>query len=81
MSGWYETIIDVRIELEDRLTRTLRRGLQRRLPKIYDQARRAADAYLPVHGEPGAAEAPPVECPYRLADLPRQIGIPRAATA
>jgi hypothetical protein len=76
--GWHETIVDARIVLEDKLTRTLRRGLQRRLPKIYDQARRAADASLRVHGEPAAADALPTECPYRLADLTRHDWHPKS---
>ena len=69
--GWHETIIDARIVLEDKLTRTLRRGLQRRLPVLYDQARRMVDASLRLHGEAEAAAALPAECPYRLADLLR----------
>jgi hypothetical protein len=77
-AGWQETIVDARIVLEDKLTRTLRRGLQRRLPKLYDQARRAADASLRVHSEPEAAEALPAECPYRLGDLLRHDWYPRS---
>ena len=69
--GWHETIIDARIVLEDKLTRTLRRGLQRRLPVLYAQARRMVDASLRLHGEAQAAAALPAECPYRLADLLR----------
>ena len=41
-AGWHEVIIAARIELEDKLTPTLRRDLQRRLPRLYDQARCAA---------------------------------------
>jgi Domain of unknown function DUF29 len=70
-AGWHETIIDARIVLEDKLTRTLHSGLKRRLPKLYDQARRAAGASLRVHGEHAAADVLPAECPYRLADLLR----------
>ena len=60
-----------RIELEDKVTASLRRGLQRRLPRLYDQARRSAEAPLRVHGEEAAAGALPTECPHRLADLLR----------
>jgi Domain of unknown function DUF29 len=67
-AGWHETIIDARIVLEDKLTRTLRRGLQRRLPILYDQARRVVQGSLRLHGEAEAA-ALPGTCPYRLADL------------
>jgi hypothetical protein len=66
-----EEEVGARIELEDKLTATLRRGLQRRLPKLYDQARRGAEASLRVHGEDAAAGALPAKCPYRLADLLR----------
>jgi Domain of unknown function DUF29 len=41
--GWHETIIDARVVLEDKLTGTLYRDVQRRLPKLYEQARRSAD--------------------------------------
>jgi len=70
-AGWHETIVGARIELEDKLSVTLRRGLQRRLPRLYDQARRSAEASLRVHGEDAASAALPAECPYRLADLLR----------
>ena len=68
-AGWHETIIDARIALEDKLTRTLRRDLQRRLPKLYEQARHAAGGSLLLRGEPEVAEALPAACPYRLADV------------
>src|SRR5918994_6690943 len=50
-AGWHETIIDARILLEDKLTRTLRRGLQRRLPVLYHQARRVVEGSLRLYGE------------------------------
>jgi hypothetical protein len=70
-AGWRETIVGARIELEDKLAASLRRGLQRGLPRLYDQARRSAEASLRVHGEDAAAGVLPAECPYRLADLLR----------
>jgi len=75
-AGWHETIIDARIVLEDKLTPTLRRGLQRRLPKLYEQARRAVAGSLRVHGELTAADALPATCPYRLAGLLRHDWYP-----
>jgi Domain of unknown function DUF29 len=74
--GWHETIIDARIVLEDKLTRTLRRGLQRHLPVLYNQARRMVDGSLRLHGEAEAADALPAKCPYRLADLLRHEWYP-----
>lgn len=75
-AGWHETIIHARPELEDKLTPTLRRGLQRRLPRLCGQARRDAAASLRLHGEAPAANALPTECPWRLADLLRHDGHP-----
>jgi Domain of unknown function DUF29 len=75
-ADWQETIVNARIELEDKLTATLRRGLQRRLPKLYDQARRTAAASLRLHREPEAADALPETCPWRLADLLRHDWYP-----
>jgi len=75
-AGWYETIIDARNTLEDKLSPSLHRGLRRRLPKLYEQARRVAASSLRLHGEREAAEALPAECPYRLADLLRHDWYP-----
>lgn len=74
--GWYETILRARTELEDKLTPALRRGLPRRLPRLYAQARRDTVAALRLYGEREAAEALPAECPYRLADLLRHDWYP-----
>jgi Domain of unknown function DUF29 len=70
-AGWYETIIDARTEIEDKITPTIRRGLPRRLPRLWQQARRNTAAALRLHGEHAAAEALPAECPFRLTDLLR----------
>ena len=75
-AGWHETLIHARTEIEDKLTPTLRRGLQRRLPKLYQQARRAAEGSLRVDREDAAADALPAACPYRLADLLRHDWYP-----
>ena len=69
--GWYETIMDARTEIEDKITPTIRRGLSRQLPRLWHQARRDTAAALRLHGERLAAETLPAECPYRLADLLR----------
>jgi hypothetical protein len=75
-AGWHETVVGARIELEDKLSATLRRGLQRGLPRLYHQARRSAEASLRVHGRDAAAGAQPAECPYRLTDLLRPDWLP-----
>jgi hypothetical protein len=76
--GWYETIIDARTEIEDKVTPTIRRGLPRRLPRLWQQARRDTAAALRLHGEHVAADALPAECPYRLADLLRHDWYPKS---
>jgi hypothetical protein len=63
------TIGAARTSLEDKLTRSLRRHLQRNLSELYGPARREAARSLRLHGEIEAAEALPEACPYRLADL------------
>jgi hypothetical protein len=58
--GWTAEIVDLRSEIEDRLTPMLRRDLGRRLPLLYDRARR--DPY----GEAHIADRFPERCPYTL---------------
>ncbi len=69
--GWRDLVIDARLELEDQLTRSLRRDLVRNLPKLYGQAQRAAADLLRAYGEDAAADTLPETCPYALADLLR----------
>jgi uncharacterized protein DUF29 len=67
-AGWHETIIDPRTEIEDKITPTIRRGLPRQFPRVWQQARRNTAAALRLTGEHAAADALPAECPYRLPD-------------
>jgi hypothetical protein len=69
--GWRDSIIEGRLEIEDKLSRSLRRDLGRNLPKLYGQARRAAQDSLRAYREDAAADALPETCPYTLADLLR----------
>jgi hypothetical protein len=75
-TGWHESIIQARTEIEDKITPTLRRGLPARLPRLWQQARRNAAAALRLHGEEAAAGDLPAECPYRLPDLLRHDWLP-----
>ena len=75
-TGWHESIIQARTEIEDKLTPTIRRGLPARLPRLWQQARRNAAAALRLHGEEATAGDLPAECPYRLADLLRHDWFP-----
>jgi hypothetical protein len=66
--GWYDTILDARAELDDKLSPSLRRDLDQHLPRLWSQARSKADG-LRRFGEPDAADLLPAECPYSLDDL------------
>ena len=63
---WEGEIAVFRNDTGDRLSKTLRRDLQRQLPRIYQDARRVAEHKMGKHGEGSAAERLPAECPYSL---------------
>jgi len=67
--GWYDTILDARAELDDKLSPSLRRDLEQHLPRLWSQARSKADNGLRRFGEADAADVLPADCPYRLDDL------------
>jgi hypothetical protein len=63
--SWIGQIVDFRSEVEDRLTRTLRRHLQRQLPLLYQRSRRNLLRKLAAHGEPDPPSLPQA-CPFTL---------------
>ena len=63
---WVSEIVDFREAIADRLTKTLRRDLQRRLPTLYDEAVRGLRRKLEAYGEREAAARLPDACPYTL---------------
>jgi Domain of unknown function DUF29 len=64
--GWIDEIIDFRDEIEQRLTATLRRDLQRQLPSLYERARRRLERKLTLRGEADLVDGLPQHCPYSL---------------
>ena len=64
--GWIAEIVELRSEVEARLTPTLHRDLKRRLPVLYDRARRDLTRKLERYGEADVAERLPTSCPYTL---------------
>jgi Domain of unknown function DUF29 len=64
--GWIDEIVEFRDEIDARLTPTLRRDLARRLPRLYDRARRRLARKLELYGE--ATDVPPLpeRSPYSL---------------
>ena len=74
--AWMETIVEARQSLSDKMSPTLRRDAETSLGKLYADARKRAEASLRAYGEPGAAEALPQLCPYRLDDICRDDWYP-----
>ena len=66
---WAGEIAAFRNDINDRLSGTLRRDLQRRLPRLYREARRVAALKMGSHGEVEASGRLPEECPYTLEQL------------
>jgi hypothetical protein len=64
--GWTAEIVNLRSEIEDRLTPRLHRDLRRRLPLLYDRARRDLRKKLAPYGEAHIADRFPERCPYTL---------------
>lgn len=68
---WKASIIEARAEISDRLTATLSRDIEQRLPILYGQARDKAGNDLRAQDEADAADALPASCPYSPDDLLR----------
>ena len=67
--GWIDEIVNFRSEVERRLSRTLERDLKRRLPLLYEEARRNLQRKLGRHGEADIAARLPEACPYDLGQV------------
>jgi len=67
--GWMRWVNETRTQLGDKLSPTLRRGLNGRLPILYDEARENAELALREYGEHTAATGLPSVCPYTLAQI------------
>jgi hypothetical protein len=68
-AGWYDSILDARTEVDDKLSPSLRRDLHDQLPRFWGQARTKAHSGLRRFGEPDAADLLPTDCPYALDEL------------
>ncbi len=64
--SWQNLVDRARGEIARRLTPTLRREIEARLPELYDIARRCAEEVLRQHHEDEAAGALPERCPWSL---------------
>jgi hypothetical protein len=64
--GWIAEVVNFRTEIEDRLTASLRRDLNRQLPRLYDRACNSLRQKLAAYGEADIAGRFPELCPYTL---------------
>jgi len=64
--GWTAEIVNLRSEIDDRLTPRLRSDLKRRLPLLYDRARKDLQEKLEPYGEKSVVDRFPERCPYTL---------------
>jgi len=74
--GWHEGVIDARGQLGMEVTRSLRRDLDRDLPRLYELGRARTVEMLRLYGEADIAGRLPVDCPYSLEDLLREQWYP-----
>jgi Domain of unknown function DUF29 len=66
--GWRREIMTFRDDIEDRLTATLRRDLERQLPRLYGKARRRAVLDLELY-DADLGSRLPTDCPYTLEQI------------
>jgi Domain of unknown function DUF29 len=62
--GWMGSIVEARAQLADKLSPSLHRDIDEILPRLYSDARKLASLELLEHGEHGAAQSLPAECPF-----------------
>jgi Domain of unknown function DUF29 len=64
--GWIDEIVNLRSEVDARLTPTLQRDLKRQLAMLYERARRDLARKLERYGEGDVVARLPERCPYTL---------------
>jgi hypothetical protein len=64
--GWSEEVLNLRSQIDDRLSGTLRRDLRRQLARLYRRARQDVQKRPELYGEIDAACGLPDQCPYTL---------------
>ncbi|MGH6920742.1 MAG: DUF29 domain-containing protein [Geminicoccaceae bacterium] len=64
--GWINEIVSFRREIDDNLSATLKRDLERYLPRLYEQAQADLQEKLRLYGEADVAARLPERCPYSL---------------
>ena len=64
--GWQRSVRNARDETDERMTPTIRRDVEKHLPKMFERARRDVAASLEAYREHEALEALPTLNPYSL---------------
>ena len=67
--GWMGSIASARVELDDKITRTLRREVEAELERLYQQAKRQAELGFRQYGEDAVICELPAVCPYTFAQI------------
>jgi Domain of unknown function DUF29 len=76
---WMDSIADARAELADKLSPSLLRDIEERLPRLYAEARKRAELQMRRYGEGHAVRALPAECPYTIDQIFAEDWYPEAA--
>jgi hypothetical protein len=62
--GWMGSIVDARIEIEDKITRSIRNEVEGDLARLYRQAKKQAELNLRQHHEQQLVDRVPAPCPF-----------------
>ena len=76
---WMDSIADARAELADKLSSSLMRDVEERLPRLYTEGRKRAELQLQRYGEHAAARSLPAECPYTIDQILAEDWYPEPA--
>ena len=77
---WMASIVEARRVLDDKITATLERDAEARLPPLYADARELAESGLRTFRENEAAARLPSACPYTLEQIRQRGWLPQPVT-
>lgn len=76
---WMDSIVEARSALENKLSPSLRRDAEERLPRIFAIARKRAALELQKHGEQDAIQFIPMQSPYTIEQILAEDWYPEQA--
>jgi hypothetical protein len=62
--GWMASIVDARVDIEEKITRTIRNEVESDFSRLYSQAKKQAAVSLQQYGEQEVIDRLPTDCPY-----------------